>query len=66
MVPQGGRKSLWFGNRFSMNPALSDSLYRIRSYLCLIISITYMVLSVKALILFSFDIAAYPAYRSSD
>ena len=27
MVPQGGRKGLWPDNRFSMNPALPDSLY---------------------------------------
>ena len=27
MVPQSGRKGLWPDNRFSMNPALPDSLY---------------------------------------
>ena len=28
MVPQSGRKGLWPNNRFSMNLALPDSLYR--------------------------------------
>ena len=27
MVPQSGRKGLWPDKRFSMNPALPDSLY---------------------------------------
>ena len=41
MVPQSGRKGLWPDNRFSMNPALPDSLYHsaarigfVRAFVC--------------------------------